>query len=140
MCEARKLIDVAAGLIFRGGTLLVAQRPSGSHLAGLWEFPGGKREDGEPWEDCLVRELREELDVEVSVGDLFEEVVHHYPEKSVRLRFFLARLVSGEPRPIGCAAVRWVTREDLAGHEFPPADAGLIRRLVDTHALWSEGP
>lgn len=138
MDETRIPIDVAAGLVFRSGALLIAQRPAGSHLAGLWEFPGGKREDGEPWNACLVRELREELGVEVDVGELFEEVIHSYPEKTVRLRFFRARIVSGEPRAIGCAAVRWVTREALSRHAFPPADAALIRRLMESDTVWSE--
>lgn len=131
-----RLIDVAAGLVFRGGRLLITQRPSGGHLAGLWEFPGGKREDGESWEACLRRELREELEVEVEVGEMVEEVVHAYPEKRVRLRFFLARLEWGEPRPIGCAAVKWVGSDELRDHEFPPADAVLLNRLLANERWW----
>ncbi|MCC7376813.1 MAG: 8-oxo-dGTP diphosphatase MutT [Verrucomicrobiales bacterium] len=131
-------IDVAAGLVFRGGKLLIAQRPEGSHLAGLWEFPGGKREEGELWPDCLIRELQEELGVVVKVGEVFEEVVHRYPEKVVRLRFFLATLDAGEPRPLGCANVNWVTRSELSKYAFPPADAELIQRLMATDGLWTE--
>ncbi|MEI9864057.1 MAG: NUDIX domain-containing protein [Limisphaerales bacterium] len=66
-----KIIEVSAALIFRDGKLLIAQRHANSHLGGLWEFPGGKRESGETFEQCLVREIREELDVEISVGELF---------------------------------------------------------------------
>ena len=126
---ASPVIDVAAGLVFRAGKLLVAQRKAGSHLAGLWEFPGGKREAGESWEDCLRRELREELAIEVEVGRCFSEVTHAYPGKTVRLRFFVCALVSGEPRPIDCAALAWVTTEGLRDRGFPPADEQLLAAL-----------
>ena len=129
-------IEVAAGLVFHAGRLLITQRPAGSHLAGMWEFPGGKREAGESWEDCLVRELREELGIETGVGALYDEVLYAYPAKTVRLRFYLARWVSGEPAALECAAWRWVDREALVIDEFPPADALLIRRLQAESELW----
>ncbi len=122
-------IEVSAGLLFRDGRLLITQRPVGTHLAGLWEFPGGKREAGETWEACLVRELQEELGVAVEVGRLFDEVTHEYPGKRVHLRFFICRLTEGEPAPLGCAAVKWVTAADLQTHDFPPADAHLLAAL-----------
>jgi mutator protein MutT len=122
-------LEVSAGLIFRAGRLLITQRPAGKHLAGLWEFPGGKREPGESWEACLERELQEELGVRVEVGRLFDEVVHEYLGKRVHLRFFSCGLLVGEPAPMGCAAVKWVTAADLAAHEFPPADAHLLAAL-----------
>ena len=124
-----KHIEVSAALIFRDGKLLITQRHANSHLGGLWEFPGGKRESGESFEDCLIREIREELDVEISVGELFEEIAHAYPEKSVRLKFFICRLLSGEPQTLDCAAVRWVTQNELVDFEFPAADARLLVRL-----------
>ena len=131
-----RIVEVSAGLIFRDGKLLIAQRHADSHLGGLWEFPGGKREAGESFEQCLVRELQEELGVSVAVGDLFESVDHDYPDKSVHLRFFLCCLPQGEPRPLGCAAVHWITRADLGRFEFPAADAGLLAKLSQTEALW----
>ena len=131
-----KPIDVAAGLVFHRQKLLITQRLEGSHLAGLWEFPGGKCEPGESFESCLVRELHEELAIEVALGQLFEELTHDYPEKTVNLKFFLCRLSKGEPQAIGCAAFEWVTRESLAGHNFPPADKRLLARLVDSKPLW----
>jgi mutator protein MutT len=127
--QPSKTIEVSAALIFHGGKLLITQRHAGSHLGGLWEFPGGKREPGETFEECLVREIREELGVAIAVGELFEEVRHDYPEKSVHLKFFLCRLLSGEPQPLDCAAVKWVDKAGLQAHEFPAADARLLEML-----------
>ncbi len=131
-------IDVAAGLLFHRGRLLIAQRPAHTHLAGLWEFPGGKLEPGESWAEGLVRELREELDVEVEVGVLVDEITHAYPGKTVRLRFHRCRLLAGTPRPVGCAAVAWVTSDELGRYDFPPADARLLRLLADRRDLWAD--
>ena len=131
-----KTIEVSAGLIFRDGKLLITQRHADAHLGGLWEFPGGKREADETFEQCLVRELREELGVEVSVGELVEELTHDYAEKSVRLKFFVCKLLSGEPQPLDCAAVKWVSRDELAAHEFPAADARLLEKLHCTDRFW----
>lgn len=133
---ATPVIEVAAGLVFRAGQLLIAQRPAGAHLAGLWEFPGGKREPEESFEACLRRELREELGVEVAVGELVEAIEHSYPGRIVRLRFFRCRLIGGEPRPLGCAAIAWVTPGELAGYDFPAADARLLDRLRAGRSLW----
>src|SRR5882757_7146425 len=82
------LIDVSAGVVFRGGLLLITQRRPEDHLGGLWEFPGGKRHAQESDQECLKRELLEELGIEVDVGDLIETIIHEYPEKTVRLKFF----------------------------------------------------
>ncbi len=124
-----KQIEVSAALIFRDGKLLIAQRHADAHLGGLWEFPGGKREESETFEECLLREIREELGTEISVGELFEEIFHDYPEKSVRLKFFLCRLISGEPQKIGVADLRWIEKSQLDEFEFPAADAQLLQKL-----------
>ena len=116
-------------MIFRDGKILITQRPANSHLGGLWEFPGGKREAGETFEQCLVRELREELGVEVKAGRLFEGITHAYANKTVRLKFFLCELTEGDPQPLGCAAVRWVGKPELADYDFPAADARLLEKL-----------
>jgi mutator protein MutT len=131
-----KVIEVSAGLVFRDRKLLITQRHAGAHLGGLWEFPGGKREAGETFEQCLARELREELGVEVRVGELFESLTHAYPEKTVHLKFFLCQLDSGEPQPLDCAALRWVNRTELAEHTFPAADASLLVKLSASPDLW----
>src|SRR5689334_17461611 len=108
-----KAIDVAAGVIFSEGKILITQRRSDQHLGNLWEFPGGKVEMGESFEDCLKREIREELGIEISVGELVEDLTHEYPEKIVRLRFYRCELVSGEPRAIHCQDFRWVAPGEL---------------------------
>ena len=127
--KTKSCVEVSAALIFSNGKLLITQRHANSHLGGLWEFPGGKREAGETFEQCLVRELREELGIEVEVGELFEEIAHVYPEKSVRLKFFICKILSGEPQPLDCAAVKWVIKAELATFDFPAADARLLEKL-----------
>lgn len=126
--EGEKAIEVVAAVIERGGRVLIARRHVGSHLGGLWEFPGGKRQDGETAEAALVREIREELDAAVSVGELLDDVEWRYPEKTVRLRFFRCAL-EGEPRAAEDQEIAWVAPADLGGYEFPPADEGLVARL-----------
>ena len=128
-------IEVAAALIFDSDRLLIAQRPPGVHLEGLWEFPGGKREPGETYEACLLREIREELGCEVLVGPMLHESEHAYPEKSVRIRFFQCRIVSGMPVPLECAALRWVSQDSLGQFQFPEADMALIEQLK-MHPEW----
>jgi mutator protein MutT len=119
---------VVAAVIERGGRILIARRRAGGHLGGLWEFPGGKRQAGEAPEAALVREIREELDAVVSVGELLEDVRWTYPEKTARLRFYRCT-VAGEPRAAEGQEIAWVSPGELDGFEFPPADAGLVSRL-----------
>jgi len=128
-------IEVAAALIFDSDRLLIAQRPPGVHLEGLWEFPGGKREPGETYESCLLREIREELGCEVLVGPMLHESEHAYPEKSVRIRFFQCQVVSGMPEPLECSALRWVSQDPLGQFQFPEADLALIEQLK-MHPEW----
>ena len=133
-----KVTDVAAALVFRGGKLLITQRNAEAHLGGLWEFPGGKREPDETFEECLARELREELGIEVIVGELVESLTHQYPDKAVHLRFFRCRWLEHEPQPLGCAAFKWVTAGELNRYAFPAADARLLETLRQDDALWSD--
>lgn len=131
-----RVIEVAAGLVFRRGRLLIAQRHAESHLGGLWEFPGGKREPTETFEICLARELFEELGIEVAVGQLVESLTHSYKEKTVHLRFFACRWLRHEPQALDCADFRWVTAEELGRYAFPEADARLLSRLRSDGSLW----
>ncbi|HEV8439371.1 MAG TPA: 8-oxo-dGTP diphosphatase MutT [Methylomirabilota bacterium] len=121
-------ITVAAAVIERDGKILITRRRVGAHLGGLWEFPGGKPEAGESLEAALRREMGEELDTDVDVGERIETVEWEYPDKRVRLVFFGCEL-RGEPRPLEGQEMAWVARADLAAYEFPPADATLIERL-----------
>jgi mutator protein MutT len=130
------VIDVAAGLIFRDGKLLITKRYDDAHLGGLWEFPGGKRETNESFEQCLVRELREELGIEVTVRELVESLTHEYPGKIVHLKFFVCEWQKNEPQALGCSECKWVRAEELKEHDFPEADARLLRRLQIEPELW----
>jgi len=130
-------IDVAAGLVFRGGKLLITQRHVDVHLGGLWEFPGGKREPNESFQACLARELGEELGIEVAVGELVETVTHEYPEKTVHLRFFRCEWRRHEPQTLGCMALKWVGAEELKDYAFPSADERLLDKLRTVTRLWN---
>ena len=130
-----RAIEVAAGLVFRDGKLLITQRPAGGHLAGLWEFPGGKREPDESFEDCLQRELMEELGIEVEIGELIESIAHEYVEKTVHLRFFRCVWKRHEPQALGCPAYQWVSATELTCYNFPAADARLLA-LLGTNDHW----
>ena len=134
---SRHVTEVSAALIFHDGKLLITRRHSDAHLGGLWEFPGGKREAQETFAQCLERELREELGVEVSVGRLLESITHEYPEKTVHLKFFRCRLLGGEPQAHGCSAFKWVRSAELGNYVFPAADARLLDQLRGTPELWT---
>lgn len=126
---------VTAAIIRRGEKILIAKRGSGS-LAGKWEFPGGKVEAGERLEDCLMRELREELGIEVMVGKLFLVTAHDYGANGlVRLHAFLCRVIAGKPEPRYHSALEWVSPADLSHYEFAPADIPIIAALagVENH-------
>ncbi len=122
-------IVVVAAVIERHGCFLLSLRPAGTHLAGHWEFPGGKCDPHETHAEALVRELREELDIVAEVGALEYAVTHAYPERIVELHFYRCTY-TGEARGMIGQDVQWVVREDLARLPFPEADAGLIARLT----------
>ena len=130
------LIEVAAGLVFRDGRLLITQRLPDDHLGGLWEFPGGKREKGESFEECVRRELNEELGIEVEVGALLQNVTHRYPGRIVHLKFFRCAWRGNEPSALGCHAFAWVTASELGEYAFPPADEKLLEKLRVSPELW----
>jgi mutator protein MutT len=123
------VIRVAAGLIRRGGRYLIARRKADAHLGGCWEFPGGKCEPGESLRDCLRRELREELGIVITNPVPFCVIRHAYPGKIVELHVFRCTVGRGEARALACDEVRWVTPEELARYEFPPADRPLLAAL-----------
>lgn len=125
------IIEVAAALIRDdAGRYLITQRRRGSHLAGLWEFPGGKLEVGESPEAALRRELREELGAAFAIGKLVETVRWEYPDRTVVLHFYDCRVEAGVIEPREGQAMAWVEPQALAGYDFPPADRALIERLT----------
>jgi 8-oxo-dGTP diphosphatase len=130
MCSAEPpRIVVTAAVIERDGRYLVTSRLRGTHLAGFWEFPGGKCDTDEPLPSCLEREIAEELDTTVRIGAKIHQVAHAYPERIVELHFFRCELL-GEPRAVLGQEMRWVARHELGSLEFPPADAELVAMLA----------
>jgi 8-oxo-dGTP diphosphatase len=122
-------IGVVAAVIEEGGAFLVTRRPEGVHLAGLWEFPGGKIDVGETHAQALRREILEELGADVHVHGLVFHTTHTYPERAVSLYFYRCTL-AGTPRARLGQQVRWVPRRELRDLGFPPADEQLIRHLA----------
>ena len=120
---------VAAGVIRRGGEILLTRRPDRGHLAGFWEFPGGKLEQGEAPEAALVRECREECAIEIEVLDILEVTFHRYPRKDVLLLFYDCRLLRGEVQHLQVADHAWVSVAELDRYELPPPDARLVAKL-----------
>ena len=122
-------ITVVAAVIERDGRLLVTRRQAGVHLAGMWEFPGGKVAPGETHEAALQREIQEELAAAIVVGELEHHTRHEYDDRTVVLYFYRSALVD-EPTPLLGQEMRWVTRQELPALGFPPADAELVARLA----------
>ena len=123
------MTEVVAALIWRGERFLACQRPEHKARGLPWEFVGGKVEPGETREEALIRECREELDITVVPGDIFMEVTHEYPDLTVHLTLFHAALPEGEPRALEHREVRWITREEIDGLSFCPADEVILERL-----------
>lgn len=122
-------VTVVAAVIERDGAFLLTRRLQGTHLEGLWEFPGGKIETGESHDEALRREVREELAVECRVEGLVQSVSHAYPEKVVHLHFYRCRL-EGAPQPAMGQEMQWVPRAGLGALAFPEADRALIAQLM----------
>ncbi len=124
------MIAVVAGLLVKEGRLLIARRPFGTHMAGKWEFPGGKIERGETPEVALERELFEELGIRTKTGRIYHAVAHSYPEKDVLVLFYRSTLEGGEPRAIEEAEVRWIEEKELENFDWAQADQPVIERLL----------
>lgn len=124
-------IVVVAAVIEHHNRFLITRRQNGVHLAGHWEFPGGKVGTGESHAAALRREILEELDTDVAVNDLVFETAHAYPDRTVTLFFYRCDLL-GTPRPMLGQEMEWIARSELSSLLFPPADDELIRMLVET--------
>ena len=109
--------------------ILIDQRLPTGAMANLWEFPGGKIEAGETVSECIVREIKEELGVEIKVDEHLIDITHTYPQFTVTLCVYLCQIISGVPRPLECSQVRWVTIQQLPKFEFPEANVAIISAL-----------
>ena len=126
-----KKIEVVAALILDGEKFLVCRRPATKARGLLWEFVGGKVEDGETKEEALVRECREELDIDISVGDEFCAVTHEYPDLTVHLTVFRAAIARGTPRLIEHVDMKWITPAEAENYDFCPADTEILRKIKE---------
>ena len=125
----KKATEVAAALIWGGDRFLICQRPAHKARGLLWEFVGGKMEPGETKEQALVRECWEELAVVISVGEVFMEVDHSYPDLNVHLTLFNAAIIKGTPKMLEHNDIRWITPEEIPQYDFCPADETILRKL-----------
>jgi mutator protein MutT len=116
-------------MIWQDNKILIASRPSGSHLAGFWEFPGGKREKGENLTDCLEREIEEELGFKVRVEHFLLTVVHEYDSRTIALHVFQCAHLSGEPSALQGQQIKWVDPGDISGFAFAPPDRKVLEQL-----------
>ena len=124
--------DVGTGIIVRNGKIFIGQRPEGKPLAGLWEFPGGRQEEGESMEECLKRELKEELSVEATIGKHIMDTTYRYPENEFCLHVYMVTIPDNAKIKLNvhqnCA---WVSSKDMNNYEFPPADVAIIKKLSE---------
>ena len=123
-------IDVACAVIRHAGRILITKRPDGTHMGGLWEFPGGKRLAPESLGMCLEREVFEELGIYVKPVNFLGRIDYHYPEKKVCLYFYECKITGGQPFPNGCQEFRWVRPFELKNYKFPPADEAVLKALT----------
>ncbi|MDH4193863.1 MAG: 8-oxo-dGTP diphosphatase MutT [Nitrospirota bacterium] len=130
--QASVPIVVAAAIIQQEEKFLLTRRKPESDLGGLWEFPGGKKEPGETLRDCLRREVKEELGVEISEPQHFHSLRHQYPEKQVELHFFTCCIIKGYPQALDCAEIAWVYKHELISYEFPSADVPVLKKIIQS--------
>lgn len=124
------MVEVVAALIWDEKKFLICQRPVDKARSLLWEFVGGKVEPGETKKQALVRECQEELAVTLSVGDVFMDVIHEYPDITVHLTLFNATIVEGVPQKLEHNDIRWITPSEIPGYEFCPADEEILKKII----------
>lgn len=125
-----KIVEVVAALIWNEGKFMICQRPEHKARGLLWEFVGGKVEPGESKQAALVRECREELAVELRVDEPFMDVVHAYPDITIRLTLFHAAIIAGEPQKIEHKDIRWIMPREIGNYDFCPADEEILERIM----------
>ena len=126
------MVEVVAALIWDKEKFMICQRLANKARALLWEFVGGKVEPGETKEQALIRECQEELNIRLSVGDIFMDVVHEYPDLTVHLTLFNANILEGIPQKLEHNDIRWITPSEIPNYEFCPADEELLEKLIKT--------
>ena len=127
------MVEVVAALIWQGEKFMICQRPAHKARGLLWEFVGGKVEAGESGEQALIRECREELAVTLSVGDVFMDVVHEYPDLTVHLTLYHAVIAEGEPQRLEHHDIRWITPREISAYEFCPADVEILDKICEVY-------
>ena len=125
------MTEVVAALVWEGDKFMICQRPEHKARGLLWEFVGGKVEQGESREEALIRECREELEVTLSVGELFMDVVHEYPDLTVHLSLYHAAIAEGVPQKVEHSDIRWITPGEIPDYDFCPADAEILRKITE---------
>lgn len=128
-----KITEVVAALIWRYDKFMICQRPANKARGLLWEFVGGKVEPGETKEQALIRECKEELNILISVGDAFIDVIHEYPDITVHLTLFNATIVEGEPQKLEHNDIKWITSSEISNYEFCPADEEILARICNVY-------
>ena len=124
------MTEVVAALIWQGDKFMICQRPAHKARGLLWEFVGGKVESGETKEQALIRECKEELNVRLSVGDVFMEVIHEYPDLTVHLTLFNATIAKGEPQKLEHNDIQWITPREISDYDFCPADQEILDTII----------
>ena len=124
------MTEVVAALVWDDDKFMICQRPAHKKRGLLWEFVGGKVEAGESKDAALIRECREELDVEVEVKDIFMDVVHNYPDLLVHLTLFNSTIKEGTPKLLEHKDIKWITPEEIGDFEFCPADEEILKRII----------
>ena len=125
------MTEVVAALIWRGEKFMICQRPPHKARGLLWEFVGGKVEPGETLQEALVRECREEIGVLLSVGDVFMDVTHEYPDLTVHLTLFHATIAEGVPQMLEHHDIRWITPREVNDYDFCPADVEILQKIIE---------
>ena len=125
------MTEVAAALIWSGDRFMICQRPPHKARGLLWEFVGGKKEAGETLEQALIRECKEEIAVTVKVNDIFAELVHEYPDITIKLTLFNAEIAEGEPQKLEHVDIKWITVSEIDNFDFCPADVDILKMLKE---------
>ena len=127
------MTEVVAALIWKNNQFMICQRPANKARGLLWEFVGGKVESGETKEQALTRECKEELDILLSVGGVFMDVIHEYPDITVHLTLFNATIADGEPQKLEHNDIKWITPSDIPNYEFCPADEEILAKICEVY-------